>query len=120
MGNACSGGREHIFESSGKSGNSRASTMIEPLASRRPGNNFLEILNNLNDDEDDDEKAKQVAKRDRALRTASSSGIEANPSDETASQTLIGREADTDADPGLIQLGLIKIQDRSAEKAAKG
>lgn len=40
--------------------------------------------------------------------TASSTGIEANSSDETASQTFIGKQPDMMSDPGRITLSLIK------------
>lgn len=68
--------------------------------------NFLMLLDSL--DALDDE---EIVRRDPPATVASSTGIEANPSDETASQTLIGKELENDQDPGRIKLNLIKSED---------
>lgn len=80
---------------------------IAPLSNRgkRSTQNFLILLDTLDALEDEEQK------RRKPYTVASSSGIEANPSDETASQTCIGREPDNSKDPGQIQLSLIRAQE---------
>lgn len=83
---------------------------VAPLSNRgkRGTQNFLMLLDTL--DVIDDEDAKRP-KPKHVSTAASVSGIEANSSDETASQTLIGKELDVGKDLGPIQLNYIKIQD---------
>lgn len=79
---------------------------------------FLEMLNELSTLEDSDEEAAReirrkaveaaAARAESQPASASSGGIEINPSDETASQTLIGQNLTEAPDPGLIELKLIK------------
>ena len=83
---------------------------VAPLSNRgtRGTQNFLMLLDSL--DVIDDEDAKKSKPR-YVSTAASSSCVEANSSDETASQTLIGKELDVGKDIGPIQLNYIKIQD---------
>jgi len=81
---------------------------VFPVSSsnNRGSQNFLMLLDSL-DAIDDDE----IEKKAPPSTIASCTGIEANPSDETASQTLIGRELNSSEDPGRILLNLIKSDD---------
>lgn len=83
-------------------------TSVEPLKKDQKKQNFLDLLDELSGlDEDPDEAERNRRKRVREqIKTASSSGIEASASDETASQTFIGREP-PGRDPGRIELELI-------------
>lgn len=82
---------------------------VAPLSNRghRGTQNFLMLLDSLDVLEDEDTKRSKL----KHHTVVSGSGIEANPSDETASQTLIGKELDRSTDPGRILLNYIKIQD---------
>jgi len=100
-----------------KSNGSRRSTGFEPtLGTVKPfsrggrKNNFLELLDRLNaiDAESEQELQEREEKKKKAAYTASSAGIEADPSDETASQTFIGKEPTSRPDPGSIHLSLIR------------
>lgn len=96
---------------------------VEPVKKGQKGVNFLDLLDKLNEVIDDDQEQSERRERERKKRkyderhmrdtidTTSSAGIEANPSDETASQTFIGKEPDSRPDPGELQLGLIKALD---------
>ena len=83
---------------------------VAPLSNRngRGTQNFLMFLDTLEAIDEDETKRKKPAK---VYTVASQSGIEANSSDETASQTFIGRPLDGCKEPGKIQLSLIKAQD---------
>jgi hypothetical protein len=83
---------------------------VAPLANRgkRETQNFLMLLDSLEPIEDEDARRRKQQPR-KPFTTASSSGIEANSSDETASQTLIGKELDRSCDIGEIKLDYIKI-----------
>lgn len=83
---------------------------VAPISNRgkRGAQNFLMLLDTLDALEDDESKRRKIH---QVYTAASSSGIEANSSDETASQTFIGRELDKSNDPGQIQLSLIKAQE---------
>lgn len=83
---------------------------VAPLSNRgkRGTQNFLMLLDSL--DALEDEEAKR-SRRKRVTTAASASGIEANSSDETASQTRIGKELEVGTDPGRITLNFIKVQD---------
>lgn len=85
---------------------------VQPVTKGGNMSNFLQILDRINavDGEDEEERRERERKR-HATRSASSSGIEAAPSDETASQTFIGKEPEARPDPGRIQLGLIKTSE---------
>lgn len=89
-----------------------SSRLVEPIVKRR--NNFLEILDRLStlgDDEEEDRIRKRREERRRNMTdTSSSTGIEAESTDETASQTLIGKEPKATPEPGRIQLSLIKAR----------
>ena len=82
---------------------------VEPLPNhgKRDTQNFLMLLDTLDALDDEDTKRRKM----EASYTASSAGIEANSSDETASQTFIGRDLDADNDPGKIHLRLIRALD---------
>lgn len=89
---------------------------VEPVIKGNKSNNFMTILERLTNEDDELEKElkerrKEEASKRNAAYTASSSGIEADSSDETASQTFIGQDPGATPDPGRIQLGLIKAQD---------
>lgn len=94
---------------------------VEPATKANRSSNFLNILDKLNaiDEDEEEERLERERKRRRkeeenkrlAVYTASSAGIEADSSDETASQTFIGQDAESRPDPGRIQLGLIKACD---------
>lgn len=84
---------------------------VEPLIKRERGNSFLEILDTLNKmDDDEEEKERKKRRRNQKVQSVSSTGIEPNPSDETDSQTFIGKESEARPEPGKILLGLIKAQ----------
>lgn len=90
---------------------------VEPLKGQRTSS-FLEILNKLNELEGDDEEERKERERKRRRREerelnsiSSINGIDANSSDETASQTFIGKPPDARPDPGRIKLGLIRAQE---------
>lgn len=96
-----------------KSDGSRKSFGFEPLVKKYKGNNFLAILDEINA-LDEEEEQRRLKKRDRRIRTASSVGIDADSTDETASQTFIGKASAVSQqlpDPGGIQLGFIKAQE---------
>ena len=82
---------------------------VAPLTNRgkRGTQNFLMLLDSL--DPIEDEEAKKRKQPKRHYTTASSSGIEANSSDETASQTLIGKELDHVNDLEAIKLDYIRL-----------
>lgn len=90
-------------------------TIVEPLK-KQSGNSFLEILNRLNetDREEDElerkERERRKRRREQRVQSISPTGIEAGSSDETASQTFIGKEFESRPNPGKILLGLIKAQ----------
>lgn len=91
---------------------------VEPAKKGSKSNSFLTILDRLNAMDEDDvlERERKKRRKEEEIRrnaayTASSSGIEADSSDETASQTFIGQDPEATPDPGQIQLGLIKAQD---------
>lgn len=114
MGTTCSSKREPevINVGSSKSTGFEPTMMVNSAAARkRRDNNFLEILDRLNqEDKDDDGLRDKKVNKDRLIRTGSSGGggIEANSSDETASQTYIGKELSTDLNPERIQLVMIQ------------
>lgn len=83
---------------------------VAPISNRghRGTQNFLMLLDSL--DALDDDELKRSRQKPQ-FTAASGSGIEASSSDETASQTLIGKELDKSKDPGRIQLDYIKVQD---------
>lgn len=88
-----------------------------PVDSRVKGkrsSNFLDLLNRLNEMDDEDGNDR----KHKTSTASTTSGIEANPSDETASQTFIGKELDMKTEPGRIQLYLIsKERDDQKERA---
>lgn len=81
---------------------------IEPLHRNQKKQNFLELLDELNalDDNQEEFEGNRRKQGKEEIKTASSSGIEASASDETSSQTFIGREAPSQ-NPGRIELELI-------------
>lgn len=85
---------------------------VAPVSNRgkRGTQNFLLLLDSLEPLEDDAARRRRQPKH--PFTAASSSGIEANSSDETASQTFIGRDFDSSNDPGGIQLNYIKAQNK--------
>lgn len=84
---------------------------VAPLTNRgrRGTQNFLMLLDSLDPIEDEEAKRRRQPPR-KPFTAASASGIEATSSDETASQTLIGKELDRFEDPGAIKLDYIKAQ----------
>jgi hypothetical protein len=84
---------------------------VAPLANRgrRGTQNFLMLLDSLEPIENEEAKRRRQHPK-KPFTTASASGIEANSSDETSSQTLIGKELDRGSDPGAIQLDYIRAQ----------
>lgn len=104
-----------------KSYGSKKSTGFEPSIKEEQNNqmnagkkpNFLELLDKLDEiaTQDAENANRKGGQKNRAALTASSSGIEANSSDETASQTFIGRGPDARPDPGQINLDIIGKQD---------
>lgn len=97
---------------------------VEPVMKSNRSSNFLTILDRLNaiDEDEEEERKERERKRRRkeeenkrlAVYTASSAGIDADSSDETASQTFIGQDADSVPEPGQIQLNFIKASDRKS------
>lgn len=85
---------------------------VAPLSNRgqRGTQNFLMLLDSLDPIEDEEaaRKRRQMAKN--AMTDTSSSALEVNSSDETASQTLIGHELDRSKDLGRITLDFIRLQ----------
>lgn len=81
---------------------------VAPLTNRgrRNTQNFLMLLDSLEPIEDVEAKKR----RRKPFTATSSSGIEPTPSDETASQTLIGKEVDRVKDLGAIKLDYIRSQ----------
>lgn len=94
---------------------------VEPATKSNRSSNFLTILDRLNAIDEDEEEERKERERKRRRKeeenkrlgtyTASSAGIEADSSDETASQTFIGQDADAVPDPGQILLDFIKASD---------
>lgn len=90
---------------------------VESVKKDEKKQNFLDLLDELNGLEDNKEELERKRrKREKELvTTASSVGIEASASDETASQTFIGREPPR-PDPGRIELDLIKADSTLIEE----
>lgn len=102
--------------------------LIEPVVKQgHKTNNFLSILERLDAleefDEFEREQERERVRRRRLVeetpQTISSAGIEANSSDETASQTYIGKEATARPDPGTIELSLIRAQNTDQSNTKK-
>lgn len=83
------------------------SAVVQPVVKGRAHGNFLQILDRLSAAEENDEESDTKRRERKKTSTPSSSGIEAAMSDETASQTFIGKQPETRPDPGRIQLGLL-------------
>lgn len=81
---------------------------------------FLDLLDQLNEiTNDEKESSKKRAKMlANATFTASSSGLESSVSDETASQTLIGKFSESNPDPEQINLSLISRRDTFDETSS--
>lgn len=90
---------------------------VESVKKDEKKQNFLDLLDELNglDDNKEELERKRRKRAKELVTTASSVGIEASASDETASQTFIGREPPR-PDPGRIELDLIKADSTLIEE----
>lgn len=84
-----------------------APKILDAKISKKPAN-FLELLDQLEDTTQFESDDKKTKKKTGLLSISPSSEIEASSSDETASQTYIGKIPDESLDPGPINLNLIE------------
>lgn len=113
MGSSCSRARLRPLASAGPYKSTGFETRKELAKEKeRQGQNFLDMLNELSALEDFDEERMRRERRlveKQQLQSSGSGALEVNSSDETSSQTLIGRQSEEPPDPGSIELKLIKV-----------